>query len=337
MTLTPPTRRTLLTVAGAAAVAMVAAACSSPADAESAADVAGDLVPLTVGAPWNGTAGKEPAETGPFGYAVDLGHADSILADHGFSYAGFVGFNNGPPAIQALQTNDIQVALLGDTPATQARASGIELPAAYISRPTADIWFLGREGGVGSIAELAGLTVGLQFGSNFDKYGRAVLEREGVIDEVELVNLLFADALPALQRGEVDAVPLPASTAGIWLLQNDFTILSKASEDDPDLLATSVGLVSEQIAASNPEIGDAVWQVWRAGADEIEADHEAYAAWVEEKTGAPADIVLESNLWRYATEPADPEGLATVESTLQFLIDSGTATDSFDPAAWVLP
>ena len=116
--------------------------------------------------------------------------------------------------VQALQTGDVQVGLIGDTPAVQAKASGIDVPALVIDKPSSDIWFLGREGGVSKIEDLAGKKVGLQFGSNFDKYGRAVLERAGVADKVELVNLLFADALPALQRGDIDAVPLPATTAG---------------------------------------------------------------------------------------------------------------------------
>ena len=120
------------------------------------------------------------------------------------------GLHNGPPVVQALQTGDVQVGLIGDTPAVQAKASGIDVPALVIDKPSSDIWFLGREGGVSKIEDLAGKKVGLQFGSNFDKYGRAVLERAGVADKVELVNLLFADALPALQRGDIDAVPLPA-------------------------------------------------------------------------------------------------------------------------------
>ncbi|MCB7135647.1 ABC transporter substrate-binding protein [Cellulosimicrobium marinum] len=331
------TRRPHGLLTAAAALLLLAGACAAPtASGTGAPDDAGGLVPLTVGAPWNGTAGKTPTDTGPFGYAVAEGLADEILAEHGFEYAGFVGFSNGPPVVQALQTGDVQVGLIGDTPAVQARASGIDVPALAVARPTSDIWFLGREGGVSSLAELEGKTVGLQFGSNFDKYGRAALERAGV-EDVELVNLLFADALPALQRGEVDAVPVPATTAGIWRVQNDFPVLSRASEDDPDLLATSVALTSRETADAHPGLADAVWEVLRAGADAIDADHDAYAAWVEEASGAPAAVVLEANLWRYGTERVDPEGLETVRTTLDFLVSAGTATEEFDVTTWAVP
>ncbi len=329
--------RALAAVVAVASLLMAAGCAASSSAATGHASNDGELVPLTVGAPWEGTSGKAPVATNAFGYAVAQGLADDILAKYGFSYEGFVGFNNGPPVVQALQTGDVQVGFIGDTPATQARASGIDVRAISIARPTSDIWFLGKEGGVSSLDELAGKKVGLQFGSNFDKYGRAALDRAGVGDKVEYINLLFSDALPALQRGEIDAVPLPATVAGLWLAKNDFPILSKAGEDDPDLLATSVTLTSDEFAAKNPKITEAVWAVLQAGAKAIEADHDKYAAWVEEANGQSADIVLAANLWRWADERVDPEGLATVQSTLQFLLDSGTATESFDVNAWVLP
>lgn len=331
------TRRTRTVLAAlAAAATLLTAACSSSSSAAPQPGASGDLVPLVVGAPWNGTAGKTPTDSGPFGYAVAQGLAAPILARHGFEYEKFVGFNNGPPVVQALQTGDVQVGIIGDTPAVQAEASGNDVPALVIAAPTADIWFLAKDGSITSLADLKGKKVGLQFGSNFDKYGRAALERAGVLGDVQLVNLLFADALPALQRGDIDAVAVPATTGGIWRQKNDFPIISKASVDDPDLLATSVALTSRATADADPGLADAVWEVYQAGQKAIQADHDAYAAWVESVTGAPRDVVLEANLWHYGTERIDPKGLATVRSTLDFLVQSGTAKKSFDVTAWPL-
>jgi len=328
--------RTLAALASVALVAALAACSTSEAATPSGdgASAGAELAPLTTGGPWNGVAGKTPVATGPFGYAVETGIADEILAEHGYEYEGFVGFNNGPPVVQALQTGDIQVGFIGDTPATQAKASGLDVPALVIAKPSSDIWFLTRTGGVTTIDQLAGKKVGLQFGSNFDKYGRAVLERAGVLGDVELVNLLFADALPALQRGDIDAVPVPATTAGIWRLQNDFPVLSKASVDDPDLLATSVSLTSRETYEANPELAAAVWEVTEAGVAKIEADHDAYAQWVFEATGSPVEVVKEAELWQYGTQAIDPDGLKTVQSTLDFLVSSGAAPKAFDVSTW---
>ena len=325
-----------LTVTGLVA----ALAACSPSDATEIASPTGTtdqtLTSLVAGGPWNGAAGKDPVATGSFGYAVATGIAEPILAEHGFEYDSFVGFNNGPPVVQALQTGDIQLGFIGDTPATQAKGSGIDVPALVVAKPSSDIWFLTKTGGVTSIEELAGKKVGLQFGSNFDKYGRAVLERHGVADSVEYVNLLFADALPALQRGDIDAVPVPATTAGIWRAVNDFPVLSKASEDDPDLLATSVVLTSRATLEANDELAAAVWAVTEAGSAKILADTDTYAQWLSDATGSPVDIINEAELWSYATEPIDPDGLATIGTTLDFLVKQGTVPAPFDVASWAV-
>ena len=238
--------------------------------------------------------------------------------------------------MQALQTGDIHLGFIGDTPATQAKGSGLDVPALVVAKPSSDIWFLTKTGGVATIEELAGKKVGLQFGSNFDKYGRAVLARHGVADSVEYVNLLFADALPALQRGDIDAVPVPATTAGIWRAVNDFPVLSKASEDDPDLLATSVVLTSRATLEANDELAAAVWAVTEAGSAKILQDTDAYAQWLSDATGSPVDIINDAELWSYGTEAIDPDGLATIGTTLDFLVEQGTVPEAFDVAGWVV-
>lgn len=330
-------RRVVVALATAGLLASLAA-CSSNASEAATATGAGaqTLTPLVAGGPWNGAAGKDPVLTGAFGYAVATGIAEPILADHGFTYDSFVGFNNGPPVVKALQTGDIQLGFIGDTPATQAKGSGIDVPALVVAKPSSDIWFLTKTGGVTTIEELAGKKIGLQFGSNFDKYGRAVLNRHGVGDSVECVNLLFADALPALQRGDIDAVPVPATTAGIWRAVNDFPVLSKASEDDPDLLATSVVLTSRETLDANSELAAAIWAVTKAGNAKILEDTDAYAQWLSDATGSPIDIINAAELWSYATEAIDPDGLATIGTTLDFLVEQGTVPEAFDVDSWVV-
>lgn len=326
-------RRGLVAALTVALGSLTLAACGSSDASTSASD---EPVTVAIGIPWNGAAGKQPVVTGPLGYAIDQGLAQPIFEEHGFKLGKPVGFNNGPPIAQALQSGDLQVGIIGDTPAVLSKASGLDLDAVAIARPTADIWFLTKVGGVKSIKDLAGKKVALQFGSNFDKYGRAVLEQNGVLDDVELVNLLFADALPALDRGEVDAVPVPASTAGLWRKTADFPVLSKASVDNPELLATTVSLVGHDFYEKHHTIAKAVWEATEAGQEAIEEDHDGFIDFVAEATGAPAEVIADEQLFRYGTEPADAEGLTVVASTLQFLLDAGTVEQDFDTDSWVV-
>ncbi|MET9328409.1 ABC transporter substrate-binding protein [Tsukamurella sp. NPDC003166] len=329
-------RSRLLTLALPVAVtAALVAGCGSGADGAAPSSASAGLVELKFGAPWNGTAGKKPASVGAIGFGLKKGVVQPILARHGFKYGDYVSFNNGPPVAQALSAGSLQIGQIGDTPAVQARGSGLKLSALVVDRPTNDIWFLTKIGGVKSIKELAGKKVALQFGSNFDKYGRAVLERAGVLQQTELVNLLFADALPALQRGDIDAVPVPATTAGIWRQRTPFPILSKASQDNPDLLATSVTLASDSFVAAHPAVRQAVWEAIEAGNKEIAADPDGYARFESEVTGAPEQAIREANLLRFGSQAADPDGVRTVRSTLDFLVATGKVSGAFDVNAWV--
>ena len=228
-------------VAGSTAAA-TAAETSGAAAALSTID--GDLIPLTLGGPVLAAPGLTPKPTSAFGYALERGEAQPILAKYGFTFSGFAPFNNGPPVAQALASGDISIGTLGDTPAVLARAGGLDNRAIVIDRPAGDIWLLGKPGGVTEIADLKGKRVGLQFGSNFDKYGRAALTEAGLIDQVELINLLIADALPALQRGDIDAYALPATTAALWVAKSSFPVIEKASESRPDQLGTSITVVN---------------------------------------------------------------------------------------------
>lgn len=146
-------------------------------------------MPVSLGGPWSAAAGKEPRATGALGYALALGRAQPILAQHGFEYRGFVSCNNGPPVVQAVVHGSVAVGTLGDTPAVSGKAGGVDTRAILIEKPVGDAWFLARRDGAETVAELAGKKVGLQFGSNFDKYGRGVLSAAQVLDRVELVNV----------------------------------------------------------------------------------------------------------------------------------------------------
>lgn len=326
--------RALLLVPLVLVGALALAACSSASAGTGTSSA--EPTALRIGFPWNGAPGKSPALTGPLGYAIDKGLAAPIFARYGFDFDAYVPFTNGPPAAQALQSGSVELAVIGDTPAVASRASGLDNRALVVAKPTTDIWLLARVGGPTTLAGLAGKKVALQFGSNFDKYGRAVLQKAGVLDTVQLVNLLFADALPALQRGEVDAVALPAQTAGIWRATTDFPIITKASVDDPDLLATTVTLASSSFLASHPELATAVWEATKAGSDRILADPDAYAQWESDATGVPLEVVKQANLFHYGTAAIDPDGLATVEQTAQFLVEQGTAKAAPDIATWVV-
>lgn len=323
-------RRLTGVLAGLTLIAGVTACGGSDADDDSTG-----LTPVTVGFPWNGGAGSTPRDTGPFGYAESLGLAEPILEKHGFEFERYVGFNNGPPVVQALQSGDVTVGSIGDVPAVQARGNGQTISPVLVKKPASGIWFLTNDPALDSIDKLKGKKVGLQFGSNFDRYGRAALDRHGALDENNLVNLLFADALPALQKGSISAVAVPANVAAVWLENNDFTVASKAEVDDPDLLSTNVAVTTDDFRRDHPEITEAYWEVEKAGIAEIRKDLDKYVAWAADAQKVSVESVRVSSTWQYSDERIDPDGVRTLESSLAFLLDQGIVKNGFDVNEWV--
>src|ERR1700728_4507513 len=128
------------------------------------------LIPLQIGAPVVPVVGLTPELSGPAGWAIEQGKANAILAKYGYSYGGFVGFDNGPPPAQALASGSIQIAAIGDAPAVLSRAAGQPNRAILMQNEPGGVWIVARDGGPTSFADLKGEKVGSQFGSDFDHY-----------------------------------------------------------------------------------------------------------------------------------------------------------------------
>ena len=324
---------------GGASLALLFMACNEPKAPERAGAPSAEsssapaLVSLRLGGPWNAAAGKVPKATGAFGYAVELGLAQPILARHGYVFAGFVPFNNGPPVFQALQAGSIEVGTFGDTPAVAGRASGIASRVIVVDKPVGDAWLLAKKG-VTRIEELAGKRVGLQFGSNFDKYGRGVLKAAGLLDRVELINISIGDSFAALLRGDIAAVGVPAATAANWLGREQFPVLDRASKTHPLLQGTSVTVVTEAFFSAHSNIQTAFWEATRAGIDAIHKDKEKYLRFISAANGLDLEAVRQSSPLRYGDRPIDLEGAASVRSTLDFLLDFGIAKAPFSLDDW---
>ena len=318
------------------ALGLLLSACQGRSQAAVSSNEAA-LVPLRLGGPWSAAAGKTPKAIGPLGYALELGKAQPILARHGYRFERFVSFNNGPPIVQALQAGSIELGTLGDTPAVSGRAGGVDTRAVLIDKPTGDAWFLAKKGGVTRVAELRGKRVGVQFGSNFDKYGRGVLAAAGILPEVQLLNIPIAEGLGALTRGDIDGYALPANTAATWVDQQGFPVLDRASRTHPELQGTLVTLVTSKFLREHPNIQAALWEATAAGIQEIARDRAAYLRFLADTSGHSLAVLEQTQLLEFGAQPIDPAGKASVGSTLQFLLQFGTAKAAFSVDEWVVP
>lgn len=332
---TPLHRRRLLPLIAALGVIGLLAGCgSSTATADTASSR--KLTDLVLGGPATAANGLSTKPLGVIGYALDQPSAQGILAKYGFHYARFAGFDNGPPAAQALASGSVQLAGIGDAPAVLSRAAGQQNRALTVLSSPGGTWIAGHSGGPNSLQGLAGKKVGVQFGSNFDRYLRTALADAGLTNKVQLVNLLVADGYGALSNGSIDAYSGPATTVALWQKQGGVTVIDKAEKSHPDYTSAMVTLVNDDFLKAHPQLQQAWWEVTKLGLDTIKKDPATYYAWTTKAQGYPADVVKATTVLTYPTAPvADPD-IAGLQKTQDFLVGAGVAKSSFDVSSWVV-
>jgi ABC-type nitrate/sulfonate/bicarbonate transport system substrate-binding protein len=329
-------RRLVPLVAALGAVTLLAACGADEAEAEAGTSGDGDLVELVLGAPATAANGLANTPQGVIGYALADAGAQDLLAGYGFHYSEFAAFNNGPPAAQALASGSLQLAAIGDAPAVLSRAAGQTNRALTVLSSPGGTWIAARDGGPTSIEDLAGTKVGVQFGSNFDRYLRTALDDAGLTDDVQLVNLLVADGYGALTSGAIDAYSAPATTVGLWVTNGGVQVIDKAEESHPDYTSAMVTLVNDDFLTANPELQDAWWALTRLGLDKIQADPDAYYQWTADTLGYPVDVVEETTVLIDPEEPVSDEDVAGLEETQDFLVDQQLAASPFEVSSWVV-
>jgi ABC-type nitrate/sulfonate/bicarbonate transport system substrate-binding protein len=329
-------RRRLLSLTAALGVAALLAGCGSSGGATAEAASEGKLTELVLGAPATSAKGLANTPQGVIGYALADGQAQGILAKYGFHYSKFAAFENGPPAAQALGSGSLQLASIGDAPAVLSKAAGQPNRALTVLSSPGGTWIAGRDGGPGSVEELAGKKVGVQFGSNFDRYLRTALDDAGLTDKVQLVNLLVADGYGALTGGSIDAYSGPATAVGLWAAKGGVQVIDKAEKSHPDYTSALVTLVNDDFLAAHPKLADAWWELTKIGLAKIKADPAAYYQWTSDTLGYPIDVVKATTVLIDPTGPISDDDVAGLQRTQDFLLHQGVAQKSFDVSAWVV-
>lgn len=323
-------RRRLL-AAGAAALLLAGTAPAALAQALVPVRIAG----IAVNNP-NAAPSTEQKTNGPLGYAIARGTFQSELEKHGFRFAGFQGFPRTAAALLALSANETEVALTGDSPAVLSRARGDKQRAIYVSQPDADAWVVGRADGPDTLAALSGKRVGALFGSIFDYYARNVFDTLGIRDQVSYAQLQVSAALPALQRGDLDAYVTVPATAALWAQQYGLKVIAKASETYPQWQTTTVATANQAFLDQHPQLPAAFWAGIQSGIQAIEADVPAYLAWEAEVTGLPLPVIEATARTSFSDVPVNADGVVALQRLLDYQLASEAAKNSFVVTDWVV-
>jgi len=145
--------------------------------------------------------------------APQMPQVDIALAEKSFEHAGLdvtvATFPTGREAFEALTGGQADLASMAELPAVIGALRGQDFGVvADLARYKGSRIIATEASGIDAPAKLAGKRIGVTLGTNTDFYLSKVLEAAGVT--AEIVNAAPPDLLPALVRGDVDAiVPFP--------------------------------------------------------------------------------------------------------------------------------
>jgi ABC-type nitrate/sulfonate/bicarbonate transport system substrate-binding protein len=235
-------------------------------------------------------------------------------------------FSSGGEAAQAFQALKADVLEAGDMPSMllAAGAGGNAKIIAQVARSAHAIQLIGPTSIKGP-ADLKGKTVATIFGATNEYYIRKYLKENGITDQVKVINLDPGSQIPALLRGDVDAI-VTFLSFGVQVIRNPkFHII--------DSWPSSLMLViSKSFADSRPASVDGVLKALQRAADEIKADPKAAVAAVSGMHGL-VDKAYEADLSSGGID-VTPQYPASTQDFLQgvagFLVQQGRLKQPFD-------
>jgi ABC-type nitrate/sulfonate/bicarbonate transport system substrate-binding protein len=280
------------------------------------------------------SANNSPTITGPEGWAQSKGDIASELQKYGVKEIKYLPFPNGPNLNEALASGSLDVGILGDTPAINARANGLATRLINIAQSGMNAWLITRADGPKSLAELNGQKVATAEGSYMSRYLNGLLKEQGLGKDVKVVHLLPPDGESALARGDIAAFAYPTGF-GPLMIKKGYVSIDEAAKH-PHLRGSSVTVAAESFLQDYPEFAK-IWNgLKRKAVQEIRTKPDEYFELYAEASGYPLDVVKASfDIDQWPEEDFPAEGLQLLEETKAYLVAHGLAKKDFDLNDWI--
>ncbi|WP_424975903.1 ABC transporter substrate-binding protein [Dinoroseobacter sp. S124A] len=223
---------------------------------------------------------------------VDIAIKNGYFKEAGLDI-NFVAFRTGREGFEAMLGGQVDITFMAEFPAAVGALTGQEFGVvADLARFTGSRVIVNTSGGaVDSPADLAGKKIGTTLGTNVNFYLDKILTEAGI--EAELVSAAPPDLVPAVARGDVDAiVPFPSFySAARTTLGEDYGELRVPGYQVHYILSASPTMITERSEVLEAFMG----ALAKADAD-VKADPEAAIAAVSASmSGAmsPEDIAAQ--------------------------------------------
>ncbi|QXJ22205.1 ABC transporter substrate-binding protein [Actinomadura graeca] len=314
-------------VLAAGLLVLAATACGS-----SAAD--GGSGTLRIGVIGSGVGNKL---TRTVGFLDERGELLPELKSAGIGKIQVATFQNGPDLNQALAGGSLDIGLYGDTPALVGHGRGLPTRLVSLNSIRLDAAVVAKKNaGPASLKDLEGKRIGVQTGSYIHRYLLGALEEAGVKPK-QIIHMYTPAIIAALEKNSIDAGGL-ISADQVAEEQKGYRSIDVASRDHPDLLGTSVTVVTEKYLAGHKDIVK-VWQRAESkGARVAKANWPAYTAFVARTGGYAPEVSIKTTLKeQLPEEPFPAEGLRLLEGTKTFLVGQDLIKKDFPVGSWLAP
>jgi sulfonate transport system substrate-binding protein len=246
-------------------------------------------------------------------------------------------FQNGPDLNQALAGGSLDIGMYGDTPALIGRGQGLPTRLLSLNSVRLDAAVVAKKnGGPASLKDLQGKTIGVQTGSYIHRYLLGALQQAGVKPK-QIIHMYTPAIIAALEKGSIDAGGLVSADQAAEE-EKGYKSIDVASRDHPDLLGTSVTVVTEKYLSAHKDIVK-VWQRAETKASQVaKANWPGYTAYVAKTGGYEPQVSTRTTLKdQLPDEPFPAEGLKLLDGTKTFLVQQKLVKKDYTLDAWLAP
>jgi sulfonate transport system substrate-binding protein len=244
-------------------------------------------------------------------------------------------FPNGPNLDAALAGGSLDIGILGDTPALTAKSQAAATTLINQDTTGLDTWIFAKKNGPKSVAALSGKTVAVPEGSYIYRALIGILSKHHLLGKVNVTNLVSVpEGVAALRNGSIDAF---AEQPSLPLVDGGFPVIAKASQGYPDLLGTSVTVISSAALKAHPSL-PAAWNKARtAVVASADGNQAAYYQWDTGPTGNTVSLLKQvSSVNGYHPAPFTTSGSNLLKAADAFLFDQKIITKPVNIMTWKL-
>ncbi|MGN0585373.1 MAG: ABC transporter substrate-binding protein [Ruminococcus sp.] len=317
----------VLAAAAAVVIGIISVGCENGSNSSESSESSsgGELKTVRIGSP----AADATQLCENAGLALNLGYFDEELEKVGYK-AEYIGFGQGGTAVnEALSSNQLDLAFVGDIPPLIAKSNGLDIKAVASLNSQAELGIVvGNNSGISTVSELKGKKVVAAFGTVTYVYLINLLNSNGMsIDDVEVINDI-ANGATLVASGDADAVI--STGAGIYQFQNaGIGKVLASSRDNTDISAQFFVYGNTGYINENPEAIKAIIKALIRSKDTANADPDA-AYKALEVTDKPASVVEQIYPREIGFDMFDPyitkKAYEKLDKTSKILTDSKVIT-----------